>query len=203
MRDSDIRLALDRLLRKRHANEPDTIIRHEVGLCAGKRRIDIAIINSEIIGYEIKSDEDTLNRLEGQAEAYGHVLDKAILVTTERHLDSAVNKLPDWWGAMIAYDKHGHICLENVRAPTLNDRHDAFSLAQLLWREEALEELRLRDKGQGLSKKARYYVWLALANAVSLDDLRSIVRARLKARPEWPGGQPHGLCDVTHQTITS
>ena len=45
MRDSDIRLALDKLLRKRHANEPDTIIRHEVGLCAGKRRIDIAIIN--------------------------------------------------------------------------------------------------------------------------------------------------------------
>lgn len=203
MRDSDIRLALAESLRERHTGKPDTIIRHEVGICAGKRRIDIAVINSEIIGYEIKSDEDTLNRLEGQAEVYGNVLDRAILVTAKRHLDSALRKLPDWWGAMIAYDKHGHICLENVRAPALNDRHDAFSLAQLLWREEALEELRLRDKGQGLSKKARYYVWIALANAVSLDDLRSIVRAHLKARPEWPGGQPHGLCDVTHQTITS
>lgn len=203
MRDSDIRLALDKLLRKRHANEPDTIIRHEVGLCAGKRRIDIAIINSEIIGYEIKSDEDTLNRLEGQAEAYGHVLDKAILVTTERHLDSAVNKLPDWWGVIVAHEKNGGIYLDNFREPAVNDQQDDFALAQLLWREEALEELHLRDKGQGLSKKARYYVWIALANAVSLDDLRSIVRARLKARPAWPGGQPHGLCDVTHQTITS
>ena len=203
MRDSDIRLALDKLLRERHTGELDTIIRHEVGLCAGKRRIDIAIINSEIIGYEIKSDEDTLNRLEGQAEAYGHVLDKAILVTTERHLGSAIRKLPDWWGVMIAHDKHGGICLENFREPAVNDQHDAFSLAQLLWREEALEELRLRDKGRGLSKKARYYVWTALANIVSLNDLRSIVRTRLKARPVWPGGQSHGLYDVTPQTITS
>lgn len=203
MRDSDIRLALDALLRARHAGEPDTIIRHEVGICAGKRRIDVAIINSEISGYEIKSDEDTLNRLEGQAETYGHVLDRATLVTTKRHLDSALRMLPNWWGVMVARIEHGDICLESVREPALNDQYDAFSLAQLLWREEALKELRLRDKDQGLSKKARYYVWIALADAVSLNDLRSIVRARLKVRPAWPGGQPHGSYDVTPQMTTS
>ena len=191
MRDSDIRLALDALLRERNNTEPDTVIRHEVGLCAGKRRIDVAVINSEIIGYEIKSDEDTLNRLEGQVEVYGAVLDKAVLVTTERHLDGALGKLPDWWGVTIACNNNGNICLKEIREPGFNNRHDAFSLAQLLWREEALEELRLRNKGQGLSQKARYYVWAALVDVVSLDDLRTIVRNRLKARQEWPGGQPH------------
>ncbi len=203
MRDSDIRLALDALLRARHTGEPDTIIRHEVGICAGKRRIDVATINSEISGYEIKSDEDTLNRLEGQAETYGHVLDRAILVTTKRHLDSALRMLPNWWGVIVACTEHGDICLESVREPALNDQYDAFSLAQLLWREEALEELRLRDKGQGLSKRARYYVWMALVDTVSLNDLRSIVRTRLKARPVWPGGQPHGSYDATPQMTTS
>lgn len=203
MRDSDIRLALDALLRASHAGEQNTVIRHEVGICAGKRRIDVATINTEIIGYEIKSDEDTLNRLEGQAEIYGHVLDKAILVTTKRHLDSALSMLPNWWGVMVARIEHGDICLESVREPALNDQYDPFSLAQLLWREEALMELRLRDKDQGLSKKARHYVWTALADAVSLNDLRSIVRARLKARPMWPGGQLHGSYDVTPQTTTS
>jgi hypothetical protein len=203
MRDSDIRFALDALLRERHNGDSDTVIRHEVGLCAGKRRIDIAIINSEIVGYEIKSDEDTLNRLEGQAEVYGDVLDKAILVTTERHLDRALDKLPDWWGVTIAFTKKGTVCLKDIRKPGFNNRLDAFSLVQLLWRTEALEELRLRNKSQGLSKKARHYVWAALTDAVSLDELRSIVRSHLKARQVWPGGQLHGQNDVILPTITS
>ncbi|MBI2855522.1 MAG: sce7726 family protein [Chloroflexi bacterium] len=201
MRDSDIRLALHDLLWTKHGSEPDTLIRHEVGLCAGKRRIDVALVNGELAGYEIKSDEDTLSRLAGQAEAYGRVLDRAILVTTKRHLGDALAELPNWWGVIVAHEEHGVILLESIRDPGLNDRHDMFSLAQLLWREEALEELRLRDKGHGLSKKARYYVWAALAAAVSPNDLRSIVRARLKARQEWPGGQLRLPNGVTPHTI--
>ena len=200
MRDSDIRLALHSLLLEKHGGDRNTLIRHEVGLCAGKRRIDVALINGELAGYEIKSDEDTLSRLAGQAEVYSRVLDRAILVTTERHLDSIRAALPPWWGIMVARSERGIIHLGYVHEPTLNDGHDTFSLAQLLWREEALEELRQRDKGQGLSKMARYYVWTALANAVSVNELRSIVRARLKARPEWPGGQPPQLYGVTPHT---
>ncbi len=197
MRDSDIRLELHSLLRAKHSSEPDTLIRHEVGLCAGKRRIDVAVINGELAGYEIKSDEDTIIRLAGQAEAYGRVLDRAVLVTTNRHLNDARALLPNWWGIMVASAEQGDIRFERVREPGLNDQYDALSLAQLLWRDEALEELRLHDKGQGLAKKARYYVWTALVTAVSLDELRSIVRARLKARPEWPGGELRSLCGVT------
>lgn len=203
MRDSDIRITLDTLLKRIYNSEPDTIIRHEVGLCAGKRRVDIVIINNEIIGYEIKSDEDTLKRLEGQAAAYGNVLDKAILVTTKRHLEKALNKLPEWWGIMVAREENRNIYLETIREPIKNLEHDAFSLAQLLWREEALEELHLRHKDQGLSKKARYYVWDTLAQAVTLNDLRSIVRSRLKERQDWPGGQLRALDDVNLQKITN
>ena len=203
MRDSDIRLALDALLRARYIGDPETIIRHEVGLCAGKRRIDVITVNSEICGYEIKSDEDTLKRLAGQAETYEQVLDRAILVTTKRHLDIAQSILPTWWGIMVAHTEHGDICLETIRESALNNHHVAFSLAQLLWREEALEELRIREKGQGLSKKARYYVWVALTDTISLEELHSVVRARIKARPEWPGGQLHAPYDVIPQTITS
>ena len=97
-RDCDIRLALEARLVQQHGDEPDTIIRHEVGICAGKRRIDMAVVNGELTGYEIKSDMDTLARLVGQANAYGSVLDRVVLVTTERHVDSALPLLPDWWG---------------------------------------------------------------------------------------------------------
>ena len=202
-RDCDIRLALEAKLVQEHGDETDTIIRHEVGICAGNRRIDMALVNGELAGYEIKSDMDTLARLSGQAEVYGSVLDRAILVTTERHLDSALTMLPDWWGIIVAYAEQDSIRLETFRDPGLNDKYDAFSLAQLLWREEALDELRLRGLARGLSNKARHYVWNALVDAVLVNDLRSIVRARLKARAEWPGGQLHGQSDVTPRTTTS
>lgn len=189
MRDHEIRIALDGLLRLKYAHESNTVVRHEVGLCAGKRRIDVVTVNDELNGYEIKSDEDTLHRLLGQAAAYQEIFDNATLVTTEHHKNIALALLPQWWGMMVAHERTGTITFENYRNAALNHEQVAFSLAQLLWREEALDELRLRGKGLGLSHRARHYVWLALANAVSLEELRSIVRVRLKARPEWPGGQ--------------
>ena len=97
MRDSDIRMALHGLLQARYGDDPNTLIRHEVGLCAGKRRIDVALVNGELAGYEIKSDEDTLIRLAGQAEVYSRVLDRVTLVTTEHHLDHALDVIPYWW----------------------------------------------------------------------------------------------------------
>ena len=202
-RDCDIRLVLEAKLVQEHGDEPDTLIRHEVGICAGKRRIDVALVNGELAGYEIKSDVDTLARLTGQAEAYSSVLDRAILVTTERHLDGALAMLPRWWGIVVAHSEQSNIRLETLRDPRLNDKHDAFSLVQLLWREEALNELRLRGMGRGLSNKARHHVWVALVDSVPVDELRSIVRTRLKARPEWPGGQLRGQSDVIPRTITS
>ena len=202
-RDCDIRLALHRELVREHGDDPDTIVRHEVGICAGKRRIDVALINGELAGFEIKSDRDILARLAGQAKAYGSVLDRAILVTTERHLDGALAMLPSWWGITVAYADQDSILLRPFRNAGLNNEYDAFSLAQLLWREEALDELRRRGMGRGLSSKARHYVWTALADAVLINDLRSIVRNRLKARQEWPGGQLREQSDATPQMTTN
>ena len=91
MRDADIRRALHLALQTEHSSDPDTLIRHEVGVNAGKRRIDVVLVNGELTGYEIKSDEDTLARLAGQSEAYVEVLDRAILVTSQRHLDAATD----------------------------------------------------------------------------------------------------------------
>ncbi len=204
MRDSEIRWALHASLLAQYGSDPDTLIRHEVGLCAGERRIDVVLVNGELAGYEIKSDQDTLYRLAGQAETYSRVLDRATLVTTRHHLDSALFVLPDWWGVTVARAERGEIHLDSVRKPALNEQHDAFSLVQMLWREEALTELRLRQKGQGLYKKARHYLWVALAEALSLDELRSVVRGRLKARRDWPGGQlraPYGV--TVHKPATA
>ncbi len=195
LRDSDIRGALDSLLWQVHATD-NSLIRHELGVCAGSRRIDVAVVNGEFAGYEIKSDEDSLIRLAQQADAYGRVLDRAVIVTTSRHLDGAMTMLPEWWGVMVARHEHQQIVLESKRLPNVNDRHDPYALAQLLWREEALEELRVRGKARGLSGKSRHYVWIALAAGVSLAELRAIVRKRLRERPSWTADPRRGRDDA-------
>src|SRR5207253_5974934 len=111
VRDSDIRAALDTHLRQVHATD-DSLIRHELGVWAGSRRIDVAVVNGECAGYEIKSDEDSLIRLAQQADAYGRVLDRASIVTTLRHREKAVAMLPEWWGVSIARQEHHRVVLE-------------------------------------------------------------------------------------------
>ena len=203
MRDGDIRLKLDAVLQRRHAGKPGTLIRHEMGLCAGQRRIDMALLNGEIAGYEIKSDLDTLSRLAGQAETYQRVLDRMTLVTTARHKEEAMDLLPTSWGIIVACCKHGQIVLRTERKARKNTALDAYSLAQFLWRDEALQELKKRGLARGLSGKARHYMWVALAQAVPVRELRNIVRERVKARPGWLDGQPRGQGDVMQPNATS
>ena len=189
IRDADIRSRLDALLQRRHSGEPDTIIRHEMSLCGWKRRIDIATLNGEFSGYEIKSDRDTLSRLPGQADLYGRVFDRVTLVVASRHHQQALDLVPEWWGIVVARRDDGCVVLEPEREPAINPRLDAHALAQLLWRSEALEEMKARGLARGLSRQYRDDVVLALSQCVPVRELRAIVHARIKARPNWRDGR--------------
>ncbi|MFE3458287.1 sce7726 family protein [Nocardiopsis aegyptia] len=188
LRDTDIREVLTAELQARYADDPQTLIRHELGLCAGERRVDLAVVNGEMVGYEIKSDVDRLDRLAGQAAAYGRVFDRMSIVTTDRYVDDAVAMLPSWWGVLRIHHGQDGIVAEQVRVGRPNEEQDPFALAQLLWREEALDELKIRGLAKGLSKKRRWIVWQHLAQAMSVHELMKVVRDRLKARREWPTG---------------
>ena len=189
MRDSDIRAALTAQLQRDHDGDPNTLIRQEMGLCAGERRIDIAVINGQLSGFEIKSDYDTLIRLADQAAAYGRILDRATLVTTRRYLTPATDMLPTWWRIICAQAGEAALTLTLIRAGEENDDQDPMAIAQLLWRDEALQELRFRGLAQGMANKRRWLIWERLAAEVPLQELKQVVRDRLRARQEWPGGR--------------
>jgi hypothetical protein len=125
-------------------------------------------------------------RLPRQVAAYNRVLDRATLVTVERHLDRSRGIIPEWWGIILA-SSDGQ--LKVLRESEPNPSLDAFSVAQLLWRDEALNELRIRGAARGLSNRARYYVWEALVAEVELDELRCIARRQLTERLPWPAVQ--------------
>jgi len=186
MRERDIRSTLRQGLVAASRNEPWTLIIDELGICSGVARVDIAVVNGELKGFEIKSDQDNLDRLPSQTHMYGKVFDTMTIVSGPRHLSKLETSIPDWWGIVVANPNGSRkLELQTIRCEGKNLGHDALSVAQLLWREEVLSELRIAGKAKGLSSRPRIYLWEKLVSALSLSDLRRIVRARLKSRENW------------------
>jgi hypothetical protein len=186
MHDGDIRAALRSRLASDHSAEPDTRYLDELGLC-GTVRVDVAVINGTFSGYELKSDRDTLRRLPGQVNMYSRVLDCATLVVGERHYADrgALDLLPEWWGVIVAAPGHEGVSLQETRPAAWNANVDPAALSQLLWREEALQELAVRGLDTGLRSKPRRAIADKLATEVPIDELRALGRRRLKTREGW------------------
>lgn len=181
MRDADVRRALTDELTSQAS--PDTLVVDELDLC-GLTRVDVAVVNGHLMGYEIKGSTDSLRRLPGQVAAYSQVLDFAELVVAENHYDRALSLLPDWWGVRVASGTD-QVCLAEIRPARMNDGVDPGALVQLLWREETLAELAARGLARGFRSRPRWILWERLATEVPLDELKTVVRTRLKGRTDW------------------
>ncbi len=192
MRDQDIRCSLRAQLVFMYGHDPSTLIVDELGICTGLARVDMAVVNGELKGFEIKSDRDTLSRLPGQSHLYGRVFDTMTIVVGPRHLEKAKSIAPVWWGIMVATaDRIKPLELTRVRSETENTDHDALSVSQLLWRDEALEVLEKSGLVKGLRNRPRRCLWEALASNFCLSDLRRIVREQLKRRRNWRVAAAH------------
>lgn len=185
MRDSDIRKIVISDLKKQNDNDPKTIIIEELGLCEGDARIDIAVINGSIHGYEIKSDSDTLKRLPSQIEIYSRTLEYVTIIIGGRHLKSAIELIPKWWGIIDSIQTNNGILLRPRRKFRPNPNLDPFAVVKLLWRNEAMVALKQRDLQHGLSKKPRSELWERLAENLSISELLSLVSDTLKSRSSW------------------
>ena len=185
--DAEVRPALRSLLRSEHAGEEDSVFIEELGLCGGQVRIDLAVVNGRLHGYEIKSDRDTLERLDRQLEIYNRVLDRATLVVGERHLDQAKASLPGWWGLLRIEASPAGPRFTTIRRGRRNPQRNARTLAELLWRDEALAFLDRRDGARGVKCKPRYAVWDRLCEHFNLEEIAAEVRRCLKARQVRPG----------------
>lgn len=66
----------------------------------GNSICDLMTVTDELTGYEIKSDGDNYQRLDAQIAAYDRFFDRNHIVVGERHLVSALNRVPDYWGVI-------------------------------------------------------------------------------------------------------
>lgn len=191
MRDSDLRTALLRKLDRRHLHDPDTLILQELGLRHGAARVDIAVVNGCLHGYELKSDKDSLGRLARQERIYSSVLDRVTLIAGHRHLEEAMNLVPAWWGVQVAeMGPRGGVLFSLVRRARNNPSQDILAVAKLLWREEALELLHQVGVRRGFVSKPRAAIYARLAEVARPEEIRSRVRDRLRGRTGWRSDRP-------------
>src|SRR5258708_2969717 len=108
MREQDIRSALHFDIRRLPCHDEETLVIDQLVLCEGDARIDIAVVNGTLSGYEIKSSADTLQRLPNQVAVYGRLFDQITLVSSESHIEKAQCIIPPWWGitAVLEIDKN-------------------------------------------------------------------------------------------------
>jgi hypothetical protein len=159
-----------------------------MGIWSGSVRIDIAVINGELQGFELKSERDTLARLESQAAIYSQVFDRVTLVTAKCHLELARTKIPKWWGIECATMERGSLPeLRTVRRAKKNPNLEPIQLARLLWRDEALAILEKRGLSRGYKSRTVESIAVRLTEILSLTELATEVREVLKSRPGWLG----------------
>jgi hypothetical protein len=184
MRDIDVRRALRMEMTRRHKDESDTLMVEELGLCQGGARVDLAVVNGSLHGYEIKSARDTLTRLPAQSEIYNRSLEFVTIVAAQCHIVKIEKVVPSWWGIWcVSLDEH-KIQLNPLRESSPNPKINPFALAQLLWRDEALKVLINHGRATGLLSKPRTELWHRLSTEFSVDELGQIVRTCLRERGE-------------------
>lgn len=194
--DRQIRVPLRQFLCQEYCNDPDTVVIEELGLRHGFCRVDLAVVNGSLHGFEIKSDRDTFRRLARQAETYNRVLDFITVVVGERHANEIMGVPPPWWGIQLAkFDRLDGMKFIQVREPSENPSPDKLAIAKLLWRQEALAFLEKLGAAEGLRSKPRPLIYLRLAEVAGVDALRSYVRDRLRFRNGWRSGEQQMSCD--------
>lgn len=177
----------------------DTTLFEELGLCRGLVRADIAVVNGSLHGYEIKSDLDTLRRLQSQVDVYGKVLDYATLVVGDRLLNKALKAIPETWGVLRAHSGEDDLRFETIRNSRQNADRDPRALAELLWFEEAVSLLEKFDALRGIRGKPRRILWDRISERVGIEDIATAVRGALKLRVRGGVVQPPSRYDASYQ----
>ncbi len=184
--DFDIRRALHAKHLRRVKTHPDTLVIDELGLAHAKCRIDVAVINGCIHGYEIKSAKDTLERLNSQTDIYQRTLQKLTIVAAPKHLARIMARAPEWCGLIAAEQgPRGGISFSMMRNAVANPDVDPVMMAHLLWRDEVIDLLSQIGYAPKELRRPRKHLYQMLCSAMTLREITASIRTFMAQRQAW------------------
>lgn len=190
--DADIRRALHAKRLRQLRARPDTLVIDELGLAHAKSRIDVAVINGCIHGYEIKSAKDTLVRLAPQIDIYRKTLQKLTIVAAPKHVAGVITNVPEWCGVIAAEQgPKGGIAFHVLRNAVANPDVDPVMMAHLLWRDEVIELLDRAGFAPKDLRQPRKQLYKMLCEAMTLPEITASIRRFMVQRRTWRDHPAH------------
>ena len=108
----------------------------------GECKADIAILNGTATCYEVKSERDSLSRLERQVTAYSKVFARVYVIAADNHVDAVIRLVPKDVGILCLNGRHHISTLRD--APDRPERTSPAAIFDSLRTEEARMILRYR-----------------------------------------------------------
>ena len=131
--EREMRLALI----KRLSNYKNCYVFEEFTVPSGKARADVVAVNGHVIAYEIKSDYDSLKRLETQVPEYDLNFEMIYIVLGRKLFNKLDKIIPEYWGIILAEkNRLGNVVLSFQRKAHLNPNLSFESFISLLTSEE-------------------------------------------------------------------
>jgi hypothetical protein len=183
MNDIKIRMLLLDELNTKYDNCEDTRIINELGLENGASRVDVAVVNGILHGFEIKSDLDTLDRLPRQMEYYNRAFERMTIVVSRKFLKEVNHLIPNWWGIKtISTDQTRLI---DVRKGRKVSKQDPNLIINLLWKKELEGLIDHIGLPKSYKKMRKNQLLSLLKTEADFDVIRSYVYMVLKTRENW------------------
>ena len=149
----------------------------------GKSRADaLMVTETELIGFEIKSDMDSLERLEKQIKNYNRFCDKNYLVVGNKYALKAEEHIPDFWGLCYVFaDEEGGLHMEVLREAVQNPRIRLKTQMKFLWRSELISIMKEFKLG-GVSKRNKKEMVERILECLEKEEVKTLLCDRLLER---------------------
>lgn len=175
---AEIRTALRKSLA---LDTPSLLIVNEFSV--GDGRLDVLAVGTELVGYEIKSDFDSLSRVSNQLACFSRYCDQLSFVAGPRFAARLLHTLPKWCGVVLAHASDEGVRLVDLRTARRNAAVDVVCQLSLL-RKDELDTLALRNTRRTFPTKRKTIE--AVAVNASFDDVTTFVTQSLKRRAALP-----------------
>jgi hypothetical protein len=175
--DKDIRsILLDRFGKRRVVEEIDV----------SRSRVDLLDISRCLVGYEIKSDNDSLSRLKTQSKSYDQCFSRTYVVCGKKFADKIHLHVPSYWGIILVYlSPTGEPVIEKVRVPGINPHLNKRTILQMLWKSELVQLLKKLGYRGVCAHMRKNRLITEVGKLVNEKELGSFVSAFMRERKNW------------------